>query len=44
MPYIPGYEEDGFLKSLDLTLEDIEPRANKCTEVYLLYYPTLFQQ
>ncbi|KAF4524007.1 hypothetical protein B566_EDAN006301 [Ephemera danica] len=33
MPYKAGHEEDRFLKSLDLKLEDIEPKANMCTEV-----------
>lgn len=34
MPYKPGYEEDGFLRSLaPLTLNDIEPLANKCSRV-----------
>ncbi|EFX82273.1 hypothetical protein DAPPUDRAFT_49254, partial [Daphnia pulex] len=33
MPYRAGYQEDLFLKSLNLTLEDIEPRANNCTQV-----------
>jgi Glycosyltransferase family 43. len=33
MPYKAGYEEDQFLRSLGLTLEDIEPKANSCTQV-----------
>lgn len=34
MPYKPGYEEDGFLKSLaPLAESDIELLANGCTEV-----------
>jgi hypothetical protein len=34
MPYKAGYEEDQFLSSLGLTLEDIEPKADSCTKVY----------
>ena len=33
MPYKAGYEEDQFLRSLGLTLEDIEPKADSCTQV-----------
>ncbi|KAL5293485.1 GlcAT-P.2 family protein [Megaselia abdita] len=34
MPYRTGYEEDGFLKSLDpLKLTEIEPLASMCTKV-----------
>ena len=33
MPFVPGHEEDGFLKKLDITLADIEPLADKCTKV-----------
>ena len=34
MPYTPGYEEDGFLKSLaPFDLKDIELLASNCTEV-----------
>ena len=33
MPYKAGYEEDHFLRSLGLTLEDIEPKADSCTQV-----------
>nr|CAD7460801.1 unnamed protein product [Timema tahoe] len=32
MPYKAGYEEDQFLVSLGLKLEDIEPKGNACTE------------
>jgi Glycosyltransferase family 43 len=35
MPYKAGHEEDQFLKSLGLKLEDIEPKANNCTEVII---------
>ncbi|CAG2055174.1 unnamed protein product [Timema podura] len=36
MPYKAGYEEDQFLVSLGLKLEDIEPKGNACTEVLLI--------
>lgn len=37
MPYKPGYEEDGFLKSLSpLKLTEIELLASNCTEVGLV--------
>lgn len=35
MPYVPGHEEDGFLKKLDITPADIEPKADLCTKVSL---------
>jgi hypothetical protein len=34
MPFTPGYEEDGFLKALNITLNDIEPKADNCTKVF----------
>ena len=38
MPYKPGYEEDGFLKSLSpLNLTEIELMASNCTEVCRWY-------
>jgi hypothetical protein len=37
MPYVPGHEEDGFLKKLDITPTDIEPKADRCTQVRTLY-------
>lgn len=33
MPYVPGHEEDGFLKKLDIAAADIEPKADLCTKV-----------
>ncbi len=33
MPYKAGYEEDEFLKSIGLKIEDIEPKANNCSEI-----------
>lgn len=40
MPYKAGYEEDAFLKSLDLKLEQIEPLANNCTEILVWHTQT----
>ena len=33
MPYVPGHEEDGFLKKLDISATDIEAKADQCTKV-----------
>jgi len=33
MPFLPGYEEDRFLQSLEMKAEDIEPKASNCTKV-----------
>lgn len=40
MPYKAGYEEDAFLRSINLKIEDIEPKANDCTEVYVWHTQT----
>lgn len=40
MPYKAGHEEDGFLRSLQLTLDDIEPKASNCTEVLVWHTQT----
>lgn len=40
MPYRAGYEEDSFLKSIDLKIEEIEPKANDCTEVFVWHTQT----
>ncbi|KAE8752765.1 hypothetical protein FOCC_FOCC000503 [Frankliniella occidentalis] len=40
MPYKAGYEEDHFLKSLNLTLDDIEPKADGCTQVLVWHTQT----
>ncbi|RZF47648.1 hypothetical protein LSTR_LSTR009532 [Laodelphax striatellus] len=40
MPYKAGYEEDRFLRSLGLTLDQIEPKANGCTEVLVWHTQT----
>ena len=33
MPYKVGYEEDYFIKSLGIHFNDLEPKANNCTQV-----------
>ena len=35
MPFKAGNEENGFLESLKLEFEDIEPMAENCTKVSL---------
>lgn len=40
MPYKAGYEEDAFLRSINLKIEDIEPKANDCTEVFVWHTRT----
>lgn len=40
MPYKAGYEEDSFLRSISLTLKDIEPKANNCTEILVWHTRT----
>lgn len=40
MPYKAGYEEDSFLKSIGLKIDDIEPKANDCSEVYVWHTQT----
>jgi len=39
MPFVPGHEEDGFLKSLGITNADIEAKANRCTQVRFNFLP-----
>ena len=33
MPYRAGYEEDGLLKELGVTVQDLQPLAKECTQV-----------
>lgn len=40
MPYIAGHEEDGFLKSLNLSLKDIEVKADECTDIMVWHTRT----
>ncbi|XP_055902031.1 galactosylgalactosylxylosylprotein 3-beta-glucuronosyltransferase S isoform X1 [Eupeodes corollae] len=40
MPYKAGYEEDSFLRSISLSLKDIEPKANNCTEILVWHTQT----
>lgn len=40
MPYKAGFEEDRFLRNNNITLEDIEPKANNCTEILVWHTQT----
>ena len=40
MPYIAGHEEDGFLKSLNLSIRDIEVKAEGCTNILVWHTRT----
>lgn len=40
MPYKAGLEEDGFLKSIGLKMNEIEPKAKNCTEVLVWHTQT----
>lgn len=40
MPYKAGFEEDGFLKNIALKMDQIEPKANNCTEVLVWHTQT----
>ncbi|XP_054161530.1 galactosylgalactosylxylosylprotein 3-beta-glucuronosyltransferase S-like [Oppia nitens] len=41
MPYKVGYEEDYFIKSLGIQLDDIEPKADNCTQILVWHTKTL---
>ncbi|KAK7079168.1 hypothetical protein SK128_021600 [Halocaridina rubra] len=40
MPYLAGYEETGFLESLDIPKEDLEFVADNCTKIYVWHTKT----
>ena len=40
MPYLQGYEETLFLENMNITIDDIEPLANGCTEVLVWHTQT----
>lgn len=40
MPYKAGFEEDGFLKSIGLKMDEIEPKAQNCTEILVWHTQT----
>ena len=40
MPFKAGYEEDAFLKSIGLKIDDIEPKGKNCTETYVWHTQT----
>ncbi|XP_072931217.1 galactosylgalactosylxylosylprotein 3-beta-glucuronosyltransferase S-like [Epargyreus clarus] len=41
MPFIAGHEEDRFLVSLGLKMEDIEPLASNCSEILVWHTKTV---
>ena len=41
MPFWAGYEEDVFIQSLNVDLEDLEPLANDCTEILVWHTKTV---
>ncbi|CAL4061019.1 unnamed protein product, partial [Meganyctiphanes norvegica] len=42
MPYIAGHEEDGFLKSLNMGISDIEVKAEGCTQILVWHTQTIW--
>ncbi|XP_053214276.1 galactosylgalactosylxylosylprotein 3-beta-glucuronosyltransferase 1-like [Panonychus citri] len=40
MPYKVGYEEDYFIRSLGVTIDDLEPKANNCTQILVWHSKT----
>ncbi|KAH8376481.1 hypothetical protein KR200_002810 [Drosophila serrata] len=40
MPYKPGYEEDLFLRSINVRMDEIEPRGKNCTEILVWHTQT----
>ncbi|KAK7862681.1 hypothetical protein R5R35_000925 [Gryllus longicercus] len=40
MPYKAGYEEDQFLRSLGVTIGDIEPKGKSCTQILVWHTQT----
>ena len=44
MPYWVGHEEDEFLKSLNINLGDLEPKANNCGEVLVWHTKTVSEK
>ncbi|XP_070000996.1 galactosylgalactosylxylosylprotein 3-beta-glucuronosyltransferase P isoform X2 [Penaeus vannamei] len=40
MPFVPGYEEDGMLKSLNITMDEVEFVADNCSKVYAWHTKT----
>ncbi|XP_066946348.1 galactosylgalactosylxylosylprotein 3-beta-glucuronosyltransferase P-like isoform X1 [Macrobrachium rosenbergii] len=40
MPYTPGYEETGFLDSLNITMNEVEFVADNCTKIYVWHTKT----
>ncbi|XP_037083747.1 galactosylgalactosylxylosylprotein 3-beta-glucuronosyltransferase P-like [Pollicipes pollicipes] len=40
MPYKAGYEEDGFLKALNIGRDELEPLANNCSQILVWHTQT----
>lgn len=40
MPFRAGFEEDEFLKSIGLKIDEIEPKASNCTEILVWHTQT----
>lgn len=40
MPFKPGYEEDLFLRSINLHIDKIEPKGSNCTEILVWHTQT----
>ena len=41
MPYLKGFEETLFLENMNITIEDIEPLANGCTDILVWHTQTI---
>ncbi|KAL7643442.1 UNVERIFIED_CONTAM: hypothetical protein RMT77_005424 [Armadillidium vulgare] len=41
MPYMAGYEEDGFLRSLGIQFSELEAKANLCTKILVWHTKTV---
>lgn len=41
MPYWAGHEEDQFLQSLDVNMQDLEPLASNCTQILVWHTKTV---
>lgn len=40
MPYIMGWEEDGLLRNLGVLIDDVEVKADNCTQIYVWHTQT----
>ena len=44
MPFWAGYEEDVFIQTLDIKLDELEPLANECTEILVWHTKTVSEK